>query len=251
MRKAVLAVLVILAALGDASLVVAAEYHEATKEMAALGVAGYWSESEGPHNHVEFSGPHGDLMAVVEVDTSDPAALQVEISTPGDSAQVLSLVWDQVHGTLKVQGPNSAKTLESRYDFQKGSWEGDPRIDAIARRYSREIGLGALALDATLGTGRRAELTRSNPGCAATPLMPRTAISSLLIDCNGSHCRGFGTGGAASGCCAEAWQDASDCCTNGICWGCCQFLSCDKACGIGDYICFCGVTGIECSYPYY
>lgn len=251
MKYPVLTALVVAAALGSASLEAAAQHHEATGEMAALGVAEYWSESEGSQSRIEFIGSQGNVMAAIDVNAADPSALRAEISLSTDAAQGLSFVWDQVHGTLKLRDPESGQSLESRYDLQKGSWQGDPRIGALGRRYSREIALAALALDATLGAGKTTALTTAEPACAVGSVIPGVGISSILIDCDGFRCRGFGTGGSASGCCEEAWQDASNCCTNGICWGCCRFLACDKGCAIGDYICFCGVTGVECSYPDY
>lgn len=228
----------------------AAEFHDATEPMTKLGAAGYWSSPIGAKSRVEYLGGDGNVLTTVHLDVSDPSSIEMRMTIGDEPAGELVLVWDQVHGTLRVWPPGAIEPLETNYEFRTGSWKGDARLQDIAKLYSREIGLAALALDATHGHSKTSR-PPVTPSCAAlSPLAGDLVFGGGGdIYCDGFRCRGFGAAGAASLCCEDAWQDASNCCTNGICWGCCAFLGCDTACGLGSYICFCGVTGIECSYP--
>jgi hypothetical protein len=49
--------------------------------------------------------------------------------------------------------------------------------------------------------------------------------------------------------CWEARFRASDCCSNGCCWGCCSFTDCDSLCapGWGDWLCWVLLWGMPCA----
>lgn len=232
----------------------AAELRQASEEMAELGAVSYWSEPSGPRSRVGFVGQRGETLATVEMDISEPSSISARVSAFDEPDRELSFVWDQVHGLLRVWPPGASKPLESSYNFQAGSWEGDPRIDEVATRYAREVGCAALALDAMLGNEPKDTPAASTPLCSDLSGTGGDGALQLVhkgISCDGFKCRGMSTAVVASTCCAEAWQEASNCCTNGICWGCCRFRECDTGCGFGDYVCICGVTGIQCSLPLY
>lgn len=63
--------------------------------------------------------------------------------------------------------------------------------------------------------------------------------------------RGSSYGASKSSACQGARDDANTKCSNCSCLGCCGWLSatCDCACGVGDYVCSCGITGFACD-PY-
>ncbi len=50
--------------------------------------------------------------------------------------------------------------------------------------------------------------------------------------------------------CYKARQDAAPKCSNQWCIGCHEYLSCDCACGIGDYFCICSIIGFPCEPCY-
>ncbi len=67
---------------------------------------------------------------------------------------------------------------------------------------------------------------------------------------NGDDVRGTAVGVSKSLCCRYANQDANNQCSNALCLGCAKLLPCDSGCGFfgTDYFCFCGTTGVKCSY---
>lgn len=73
-------------------------------------------------------------------------------------------------------------------------------------------------------------------------------VANLIYSsCYGSYYRGFGTGSSKSLCCQDAINDVNVKCSNSYCYGCCSLLSCDAVCGVGDYVCSCGISGRACS----
>jgi len=166
----------------------------------------------------------------------------------------IAMAWNQAKGILEIKEVGSDRIGYSYFDFQAFDWKAEPAFDDLvnARKADVDLLMGVVAdYDAGRGHGGSTLAVKQGGGSCASkqqPLVtsPLGEIAAKGIVCTGYTCRGFGTGAAKSLCCQDATNDANVCCWNSVCIGCCSFLSCDAACGIGDYICFCGRTGTSC-----
>ncbi|MGD2113915.1 MAG: hypothetical protein PVG07_02610 [Acidobacteriota bacterium] len=229
--------------------VLATPLHPA-ESVRAAGVAGYEVHQERGGVAIDLLDERGAPMGEVTVRFGE-AGYRATLESPGRAA--IAVDWNKAQGILEIKEPGTDRTGYSYFDFQAFEWTAEPAFEELVgdRKGDVDLLLGVVAdYDETRRGSRGArpgnELTAKGGSCA-----PQDQLSNVLgtkgIGCSGYTCRGFGTGAARSLCCQNATNDANVCCWNAICIGCCSFLDCDAACGIGDYICFCGRTGTSCS----
>jgi hypothetical protein len=190
-------------------------------------------------------------IGVVTIEWDDRSGVQIEVDVAPDWVRIL---WNGSAGLLRVSRLPSGQTGEKRLgsrgwrvvDGGARFWEG---VADAAR-------LGALVLDdyeVNTGHGRRGVEPRSARGRIGLEvgdpdfLLPTGEVPSPR--CGGLTVRGDSVSNTRSQCCLSARMEADLLCWNNWCTGCCRFLECDAACGIGDYFCVCGITGYACSPP--
>lgn len=163
----------------------------------------------------------------------------VDLQTATDR---ISIEWNPALATARVIEHGSGRVGETVGTFGDMSWTSDEGLREILAGSERAVLLAAVVFEAEDRQWSPMPGTGDPERCGIGG--PRGADS---FDCDFIYgCRGFAVSGSRSHCCLEAEQDVNHCCTNGHCWGCCALLPCDAGCGIGDYICFCGMSGAWC-----
>jgi hypothetical protein len=154
----------------------------------------------------------------------------------------LSIRWAEDRGAVSIADRVSDLTGNAQFDLQAFRWVRDPQFVRLEEEKGLQFELAA-AVFADVQESKRprkAVLSRTtDSGCPTAT----SGDNVGLVACGGFRCRGWGVAASGSLCCEEAAWDASFCCTNMACWGCCDFGSCDEACALGRYICFCGIRG--------
>lgn len=160
--------------------------------------------------------------------------------------------WNGDEGSVRVQdgvANSSASTILRRSD----------RDFRLLTSFLTELRNEIEAIDREIGPGPEIELPielqreiaslattadrRSKPALSNREIQ---AVFQPMVECTGSRNRGDSVSGTRSGCCENANDEVQGECWNSKCAGCCETLSCDAVCALGDYFCSCGVTGYEC-----
>jgi len=217
----------------------------------AAGVVSYQVHETGGTVEINLLNQGNGSLGEVVVKSGD---FGYSAELRGGDGLPIAMEWNQAKGILEIKEIGSDRIGYSYFDFQAFEWKAEPAFDELvtARKADVDLLMGVVA-DYDKGRGHRGSILaakQAGGSCAskqqALVTSPLGEIAAKGIVCTGYTCRGFGTGAAKSLCCQDATNDANVCCWNSVCIGCCSFLSCDAACGIGDYICFCGRTGTSC-----
>lgn len=231
LRIALVMTLVILAA---SSVLLAQDAQPAIPEMELVDIASY--------TIVESGG-----VVVVSLYDSDEELVGTADVTISQSGNVIS-EWfgeDGKHVIIESVGSGSSYTItdvltdttgDITYDEVNNQWTISNEVTQILADSSVATKLGASAL--AVGGPQTTAWVETSPA----PELDGTGVS-----CDGPHCRGWGSSAAESHCCANAHSQASGCCTNSACWGCCRTFGCDSWCALGPYFCSCGFTGVACN----
>jgi hypothetical protein len=210
------------------------------------GITEYELTEEGGVQVVIFRGQDGSDLGSLTVARETDGATRYDLSPAG--AERLSVVFDGSHGFLTLTDAGTGASGTATFDMQKNEWSRDEAFETLMAKRGGDAELaGIVAADLSAASYEASPTQQPTNSCSSeAPAAPDQEIS-----CSGIWCRGFGIGVSTSICCQESWQDASNCCSNLACWGCCSFLDCDFHCGLTRYFCFCGTSGRSCSYRVY
>jgi hypothetical protein len=136
---------------------------------------------------------------------------------------------------------------EAHLDWTTRKWTTSANYTEVIRPYKSWGEMAGRMLHAphieaaVQGTGGRC--SSGHPGTADNPTCSNGFTCDQIPTCSG---RAVGLKHYA---CWEARFRASDCCSNGCCWGCCGFTDCDSLCapGWGDWLCWVVLWGMPCA----
>jgi hypothetical protein len=222
----------------------APELDRAGPEAKALGIAEY----QVTHAHegdqrtvaVDLIASTGGVLGSVQVDWGLRGENLIELRT--DTASVF-ILWDPAGGrfelTDRISGEAASLRLEDR------EWVGTDESRALMDAHFGEVKMAAIVLTDYLVNSRQlvppSSLKKASPGlCGIELCIPR---------CSGPIVRGQSVAYTRAWCCDEANQNAQVQCWNEWCIGCCRTLACDAVCSLGDFFCYCAVTGFSCGPP--
>ncbi len=226
------AIVVLLCAV-TGSLAWAQTSYPASPEMASNGVSTYTKETSGSGILVSLYDASASLVGFATVATTESGGILADWrGEDGMHVQLESISGGEVYRLTDVF---DGETGEMVFNHQAAEW-------TISDGAARVIALNQVAVElaaASLDAGSPASTMGASPS--------GTRVSSDAEEpCEGGDCRGSGFSASKSYCCKEASGNASVCCTNSLCWGCCEWMTCDAMCAMGDYICSCGITGTSC-----
>jgi hypothetical protein len=231
---------------------------EATAARNATQIASYdIVKTAHPGGNVEYEvtllGTGNENQGTALIKEMTVSGIQVvTVSEPGRGAVTVTFDRSKETMTLTV----GRRTGAAKLDRTAPRWMPDARFTRLLAEHRPTVELsGALLADIVDQPKMEEKKKELGPECSAAGPGNQPFVSDQLITsaiaCNGPYCRGTDVAPSRSYCCYEARLAAGSCCWNSLCIGCCQYLSnwgsCDAWCAVGDYFCFCGVTGISCS----
>ncbi len=204
----------------------------------ALGVRSY--KVKQSENRVDVSFTHVDKskegrlnIQATEIPNGKKLALGLE-----RGARKSLLTWDTAARGLEFA---DSSNRSAKFSFNGKEWvaanDQAPRV--MEANYPDLRLMSAIATDFPI----------ANPAPRNTPRTTSAEATPDAICCDyGVEIIGQGWGWLRSEACTNATSDANFKCSNGLCIGCCTFLSdrCDCACVYGDVSCYCLRTGRPC-----
>jgi len=231
---------------GSIALLVAAHAWAVGPKAREQGVASYTVAEKDGDKRVSLRGNGGREIGQITVHELKHSLL-LELTQPGRAH--LEIEWDFAVGRVSVRDLNSGESAQA-FAFPEKRAADSPE-DPLLLRYRPQVEMAFEALhDVGLDKIRLTETFHKR----IRTVRQRDDLARLLAkdemdpSCTGRQVRGSSISGTRSGCCEAATDDANGQCSNGACWGCCSLLSCDASCALGDYGCFCGITGTACEY---
>lgn len=239
----------------------ATQYRTAGDGARQYGVAAYTLEQTGQQLEVRLLTLDKKVVGDVTIQVTENLG-RVLTLVRGNKSLVLH--WTPSTGELSVTDWNGEKAAMRVQDEIANS-----SASAILRRSDRDFRLLAgflgelrneiAAIDHELGYRPEVELPvelqreiaslATAPERRSKPALSNREIQAIfqpVVECTGSSNRGDSVSGTRSDCCEKAGDEVQGECWNSRCAGCCETLSCDAVCALGDYFCSCGVTGYEC-----
>lgn len=211
------------------------------------GVRSYTIQRSAGAIQVQFTHIQQKRSGVLGI--TGAANTRAELQLVRNGGTTLSIVFDRAEPSLEVEDGEGRKT---RLILADNGWqpEGSYTTDVIIRNAADIALVGAIFSDfevrAAPSTSTAATSVRDTG--IATGIGSRAASAALAsCPCNpGLRQRGSAVGSSRSLACDSATNDVQSKCINQWCWGCCQLLTCDCVCGVGDYFCSCGRSGDPC-----
>lgn len=225
------------------------------QEQGVAAVPSQEAAARGVEQYEELFTPEGQAVALKAAGGEEIGTLLMEPDGLGGTRFVLkaagrepiSVAFDKERGILIVTDSADGETGIARFDLKLQEWSRDEIFEKIASKRGADLELIAVVIS-DLDARGRPQPSSDASACQSDTSQEPTPQWFGDVGCQGSKCRGVGVDVTTSSCCEDAFQDASNCCSNGLCWGCCRFLDCDFHCALTRYFCFCGATGISCSH---
>ncbi|MCP3961607.1 MAG: hypothetical protein GY719_27520 [bacterium] len=226
---------------------------DASEKAKILGVERYQYNREAKVIEIELIGSDGQALdASMRLEFDTPEGLLVQYS--GEKGP-LTITWSPMlpNPKIRIEDPTSGIAVHRRFDPDNRVWlretsERDGAEKLLSSR-SRGFEIAMTTLDDALSNFGLNMHFSNLPTEAPTPPEKVGGCSQECPSaCTGSWYRGAALAATASSCCYQATNNVNNRCTQAgcFCFGCCQILSCDSVCALGDYFCSCGVSGKGC-----
>ncbi|HHW44500.1 MAG TPA: hypothetical protein GXX25_11975 [Desulfotomaculum sp.] len=204
----------------------------------ALGIRSYKVESVNNNEIiVEFSGTSPSLQGILRIKWDNPKKASMKLVREEGT---LSVVWDGNIGELSLSDMK-ARSASIRFNSDTKSWVAKSDFSwSIIKENGEDVKLmGAIASD--FNQARMQKLSKQqNPLIQATSICPDYS----------NPIKGGTFGTTKSDACYKARGYVASECSNQYCWGCYSYKStnCDCICtpGLGDFYCYCEITGFPC-----
>ena len=189
--------------------------------------------------HLELFSADGLWVGSLEVTKS--GELGTTLDYHGPTAQ-LTIIWNPLIGVITLRDA-PGHTAVIAFDLQQRLWQRAAEDQKFIAMYSRvaERALAVLGDIESRGHSGGSGKALGEAVNSARDVSP--ASDCIPGDWESACC--WGT--RRSMCCRCAMMEVGEECTNQYCWGCCEVLPCDSACGIGDFGCMCCVSGLFCA----
>ena len=183
---------------------------------------------------VEISGTSPSIQGTFYIQWHNPKKASMKlVRTEG----TLSIEWDGNKGDFNLTDME-ARSACSKFNHDTKSWVADSDLaKSIINENSEDAKLmGAISSD--FNQIRVQKLSEKNSLIQAASLCADTA--------NPVKTGAFGQ--SKSSACYSAKSAAASECSNQYCYGCYSYMSsyCDCYCQVGDYYCYCSITGFPC-----
>lgn len=209
----------------------------AISDLQSVDEAGGGSHTTGNIKSVQFTHSTPDRSGKI---ISEVSAARDSFELVRNGSTVLKVAMDKAERAFDIEDSSGRST---HFIFTDDGVVSD---DGIASE-STEI-VQRNRDDLTLAASVQADLAMLDAPIKSPP-SEQEVSDKVNCQCRPSlNSRGSSYGASKSSACQGARDDANTKCSNCSCLGCCGWLSptCDCACGVGDYMCSCGITGFAC-----
>lgn len=216
-------------------------------EGARQGIASYYSRQlPTGQPEVRLLDSNREEIGRLVIVSNEPEGFECVFS---DQRTHLRLIWNRARPAFSFSTDGQSPL----------TWEGDKKharwvavgVDALSaqgvlEKYARELKLAMAAMVDWNRRGIEPHFINSCWDFWYCDPWGGGGGGGVQICCTGPWVRGEYVADSRSWCCENARIDAGNECNNSCCWGCCKYLPCDAYCLLGDYGCFCGVSGQMC-----